>query len=56
MQTKSLNERVSIGSSRYEIGTLVETSEVIDSGTWDERIWVNFPNGEGTYLNPNKVQ
>lgn len=53
---KTLTTTILIGRSRYEEGTSVKSSEVIDEGTWDERIWVDFPNGEGTYLNPNQVK
>jgi hypothetical protein len=56
MTTKTLTEPVLIGRSRYETGTEVKCSEVIEPGTWDERIWVDFPNGEGTYMKPRRVK
>lgn len=53
---KTLTTTILIGRSRYEEGTKVECSEVIEPGTWDERVWISFPNGEGTYLHPRNVK
>jgi hypothetical protein len=56
MTTKTLTTPILCGPSRYPIGTKVQSSEVIDEGTWDERVWVIFPHGEGTYLIPDCVK
>lgn len=55
MTSRTLNERIYVGLSRYDEGTTVSVSPIIDEGTRDERVYVTFPNGEGTYLRPEQV-
>jgi len=56
MTTKTLQTKIRFQYTTYPLGTKVQSSEVIDEGTWDERVWVTFPNGEGTYLKPDCVK